>query len=151
MRDVATAIVDRLVSQRAWTSMVLGLFVAANSTNAFIFDFATGGPWLRVSADLSLATWIAWFGIVLLFALFGTGLWRSAAIRRRLNDETTLANWQSAIRSGFWFMLAGGVLSVLASYETALTARGAVQVMVSLGVGMTLLCFGALERRAFAE
>lgn len=151
MKNAATSIVDRLASQRAWISIVLGLFVAAKSTNAFIFDFGTGGPWVRVSDDLSLVSWIIWFGIVSLFALFASGLWRSAAVRQRLNDEGTLANWQAAIRSGFWFTMAGGVLCVIASYGTALTARGAVQVMVSLGVGMTLLCFGALERRAFAE
>jgi hypothetical protein len=148
MKGTTTSVVDRLVSQRAWISIVLGLFVGAKSSNAFIFDFATGGPWVRVSDDLSLIAWIVWFAIVLLFALFGSGLLRSAAVRQRLNDESTMAHWQEAIRTGFWAMMAGGVLCVIASYETALTARGAVQVMVSLGVGITLLRFGQLERLA---
>ncbi|HEY1124649.1 MAG TPA: hypothetical protein VGE65_03375, partial [Sphingobium sp.] len=82
MKKTATSIVDRLAGQRAWISIVLGLFVAAGSTNAFIFDFAKGGPWVRVSGDLSLISWIVWCGIVALFALFGSGLWRGAAVRQ---------------------------------------------------------------------
>jgi hypothetical protein len=148
MKGTITSVVDRLASQRAWISIVLGLFVGAKASNAFIFDFATGEPWVRVSVDLSLTSWIVWFVIVLLFALFGSGLLRSAAVRQRLNDETTLAHWRAAIRAGFWAMMAGGALCVFASYQTALTARGAVQVMVSLGVSISLLRFGQLERLA---
>ena len=148
MKNTATALVDRLASQRAWISFVLGLFVAAKSTNAFIFDLAPGAPWIRASQDLSLVSWMVWSAIVTLFALFGSGLLRSAAVRQRLNDESTMANWQAAIRVGFWAMMAGGIVCILASYQTTLTARGTVQVMVSLGVGISLLCFGAFERRA---
>lgn len=148
MEKATPSFIDRLASQRAWIAIILGAFVAAKATSLFVFDLGVAGLQVKLATGLSLAAWLVWLSIVLLFALFAGGLWLSGPLRARLNDEGTLANWRSSLAAGFWAMMAGAIGCMIASAYTPLTAPGAVQVMVSLGVGMALMRFGGLERRA---
>lgn len=143
-----SSIVDRLANQRSWISMVLGAFVLAKSSSLFVFEASATGLQVTLTDGLSTMAWLIWVAILLLFALFAGGLWLSAPLRRRLNDEGTMANWRSAISAGFWAMMVGAAICMLASDHMPLTVPGAVQVMISLGVGMALMRFGGLERNA---
>ncbi len=140
--------VERLTRRRAMISIVLGAFLASRSTSIFIFEITPAGLGVSMSEGLSPVAWLVWFIILLLFALIGGGLGRSAPVRRSLNDEGTAAHWRGALLAGFGAMMLGAAVCFLASYFLRLTARDAVQVMLSLGVGMALMRFGGLERNA---
>lgn len=151
MEQPIATFVDRLASQRAWISIVLGAIAATRSTSVFIFNIGNTGMEVTVTDGLGAIAGLAWVVILLLFALFAGGLWLSTSLRRRLNDENTLANWRATLVTGFWAMMLGAAICLVAVGYMPLTARAAVQVMVALGVGMTLIRFGGLERRALEE
>lgn len=148
MDKASTSVVDRLIRRRVQITFLLGLFVAVQSTRIFVFEFVPGGLGVTLREGLSFGAWLNGLLVVAVYGLFVSGLWRGAAVRQRLNDEGTLANWRAALAFGFWAMMAGAAICLIASESMPLTARQAVQFTVSLGAGLALLCFSALERRA---
>lgn len=151
MENTATSFVERLIRWRSYIAFLLGIFVALQSTRIFIFDLAPGGLRVTLRDSLGAGAWLNGILILAIHGLFASGFWRSAAVRQQLNDEGTLANWRAALRSGFWAMMVGAAVALVASYQLPLTARGAVQIMVPLGVGWALMRFAALERRALKQ
>lgn len=138
-------IADRVTRRRARAAMVLGA--------AFI---ATQGS--RMEGDLTrdvdfvnLAAWALWIGAFTIFLAFGGGLFRSRSVRNLVNDESSDRNRRDALACGFWAMLATGVFCYGLSFFDDFSVRKALQVTVTVGIGATMINFGARERRAHAE
>lgn len=140
--------VDRLTRRRARIATVMGaLFV---STQGFrIVDRADAqATALRAVDYMQFFATTFWLAMLLVFILFGGGLWRSKSVRVMLNDEGTEENRRRAIESGFWAMIVGAAVCYAVTFAGPVSTREAVHVITTIGVGATLMRFGALERRA---
>jgi len=134
--------VERLARRRAHLSRVLGIIFVAQGIRA--------ADWRLIQPTdyAQLIGWAVWLTVLLGFLLFGSGLLRGPAFGALANDETTAANRRAALRAGFWAMLATAAVCYAVSFRYALGVRPAIQVIVAMGVGIALMHFGGLERKA---
>ncbi len=72
-------------------------------------------------------------------------------MRALLNDEGTEENRRRALVAGFWATMAGAAICYAITFYEPVQTREAIHVIITIGVGATLLRFGALERRALRE
>lgn len=102
----------------------------------------------RLVDNVRIAAWFVWALALLLLLATGGGLFRSAAVKKLLNDEVTQAYRASGMAFGFWAAMAACVLLYAITMVEPLTAREAIHFVLTFGVGAALLRFGLLERRA---
>jgi ABC-type amino acid transport system permease subunit len=140
--------VDRLTRRRARIATAMGiLFISMQGLR--IADDQMTEEMLRRPVDyVQFFASTFWLFMLLVFILFGGGLWRSKSVRSMLNDEGTEENRRRSMVAGFWAMMAGAALCYAITFYEPVRAREAIHVIVTIGVGATLLRFGALERRA---
>ncbi|OJY69633.1 MAG: hypothetical protein BGP16_07695 [Sphingobium sp. 66-54] len=134
--------VERLTRWRAHVSTVLGIVFVAQGFRA--------ADWrvIQPTDYTQLVGWAVWLTVLLGFLLFGSGLLHGAAFGALVNDETTAANRRTALLAGFWAMLATAAGCYAVSFHYALGVRPAIHVIVAMGVGVALMRFGGLERKA---
>lgn len=103
----------------------------------------------RLVDQVKISAWLVW-SIALLFVLAtGGGFAQSKAVRALMNDETTLAHRADAFRWGFWAAMVGAIgLYGVTMFDPQTTAREAVHLILTFGIGVAILRFGMLERRA---
>jgi hypothetical protein len=86
--------------------------------------------------------------LLLVFLARNGGIGWSAEIRRILNDDATREHRRQALEHGFW----GAMTAAFALYVTCLfaplSAFSATHWIMSAGLGLALLRFAVLERRA---
>lgn len=103
---------------------------------------------MRMVDATKISAWLVWALALLVLLATGGGLLRSKKVRALLNDEGTRDHRLRAIAFGFWAaMLACVLVYVLSAFEPV-SAREAIHLVLTLGVGAALLRFGLLERRA---
>ena len=111
-------------------------FSTAHADSARHVDTVKISAWLVLSA-------------VLLAALASKGFWlERKAVRDLIDDESTRANRSEAMRFGF---VAGMLAAIIVYFLTMIepvTAREAIHIILSAGIGAALLRLGFLERRA---
>jgi hypothetical protein len=138
--------VERLGRRRAWIAMTMGgLFLVTQLTRG-----VSDSP-LRTVDYVGLAAWAVWGFVLLLFVVFGGGLWRGGPLRAMLNDENTEANRAAALRGGFWFMLVACGVTYANTFFEPVSARGALHNIITLSVAFAIFRFGVLEWRAHQE
>lgn len=105
-------------------------------------------PHPRSVDHLWVGAWVI-LSFLLLMGVATRGFWfRPREVVALIDDEHTRANRLDAIRIGFILSsLSGLVLYVLAAYQP-ITAREAVHIILTIGLGAAILRFGLLERRA---
>jgi protein-S-isoprenylcysteine O-methyltransferase Ste14 len=139
--DIALA--ERLTRRRARMVTVFALFFLLSMITSLDTDVPVTRP-----ETVKLAAWIVWAAALLFLLATGGGLFRSAAVRSLLNDESTNENRRSAMVTGFW----ASVLSAFGLYAICLfepvTGREAIRLLLSAAVAAALLKFGSLERRS---
>ena len=140
--------VDRLTRRRARIATAMGIWFIAMQGVRIVDDPMTGEMLRRPVDYVQFVASTVWLLMLLVFILFGGGLWRSKSVRAMLNDENTEENRRRAVASGFWAMMAGAALCYAITFYEPVKAREAIHVIITIGVGATLLRFGALERRA---
>jgi signal transduction histidine kinase len=140
--------VDQLTRRRARIATAMGIwFIFMQGVR--IVDDQTTEEMLRRPVDyVQLFASTLWLFMLLVFILFGGGLWRSKSVRAMLNDENTEEHRRRAIASGFWAMILGAAACYVGTFFGPVSTREAVHVIITIGVGATLLRFGGLERRA---
>ena len=107
---------------------------------------ATTAP--RPVDTVKISAWLL-LSIVLLAALATKGFWfHSRQVRDLIDDENTRANRGHAMQSGFLFAMGAGVCVYVLTMFEPVTAREAVHIMMSAGIGTALVQWGFLERRA---
>jgi hypothetical protein len=142
MTDVDEA--ERLSSQRPGMLMVMtGMFLFQQ------FAYFTQPPATGRAVDyVRIGAWI-FLALVVLAALLTGGFWqKSKAVRALMEDDVTRANRADALRLGFGLAMAAAIGLFAFSGPGGLTAREVIHIIVSAGLGASLLRFGFLERRA---
>lgn len=142
VNDAQTA--DRLSRRRARVLPVLTVFYLAQQVS--FFSAAEGGS--RAVDHVKVGAWIL-VSLVLLAALTSKGFWlRKAAVRDMIDDEGTRANRLDALRLGFVIAVGTGIALYFIEQIEPMSAREAIHLIVSLGLGAGLIRFAMLERRA---
>lgn len=136
---------DRMTKRRARILIVSAtLFLTLQA----VYFVQAGGDTGRLVDQVRISAWLAWAAVLLLLLATGGGFLRSREVRALMNDEGTRANRAEAFRFGFWAAMATAVvIYFLTMYETV-TGREATHLILTAGVGVALLRFGMLERRA---
>jgi len=105
-------------------------------------------PGLRDVDHVKIGAWLV-LSLVLLLALATNGFWfQRREIRELINDEQTRANRASAMSVGFIASMLGAMVVYFVEQFEPVSAREAIHIILSLGLGAALIRFGMLERRA---
>jgi cation transport ATPase len=143
--DIETA--ERLGRRRA---RVVPVFALVFMSGQAMYLGNAAEP-LRAVDTVRIVAWLIWALALLLLLATGGGLFRSRAVRQLMEDETTKEHRRRGIAMGFWAtMLSGVVLYLLAVFEDV-TAREAIHIMLSFGIGTALVSFAYHERRAMRD
>jgi len=143
--DFETA--ERLGKRRSRAVFVLAIFFMMQQATYFSgpdtvtrpVDYVRIGGWLAMSA-------------VLLVGLTSSGFWfRPRRVRELLDDEVTRANRADAVRFGFMAAMTASIALYIVSLFETMTGRQAIHLIMTMGIGLALLRFGFLERRAQAD
>lgn len=105
----------------------------------------------RAVSTVKISMWLV-LSALLLAALATKGFWfQPREVRDLIDDENTRANRFDAMRMGFLSaMVAAMIIYVLTLFE-AVTARDTVHIVLSVGIGVALIRWGLLERRALRD
>ena len=143
--DFQTA--ERLGKRRSRMVFVLAIFFMMQQASYF------SGPdtGMRPVEYVRISGWLA-MSVVLLIALTSGGFWfRPKHIRELLDDEVTRANRADAMRFGFMAAMTASIALYFASLFDPMSGRQAIHLIMTVGIGLALLRFGFLERRAQAD
>jgi hypothetical protein len=100
---------------------------------------------------LWIAAWVV-LSLLILAGLVSKGFWfQPREVRDLIDDEHTRASRLEGLRVGFIVAMLTAILLYFVDQFTSMTAREAVHVILSLGLGAALLRFGLLERRAHRD
>ena len=101
---------------------------------------------------MKISAWLV-LSIVLLAALSTKGFWlQPKEVRNLIDDENTRANRNEAMRWGFLFSMGAAIaVYALTMFETTVTARDAVHIVMTMGIAAALIRWGILERRAHRD
>lgn len=138
---------ERLSSRRARMLPFLAVIYISQQATFFTDDALDG----RSVDHVKIGAWLV-LSLVMLLALATNGFWfQSAEVRALVNDESTKANRADAMTTGFIFAMLGGMVLYFLNQLEPVTAREAIHVILSLGLGAALVRFGMLERRAHRD
>ncbi len=114
-------------------------FAATPADPESAFDYVEIGAWVALS-------------LVLLAALTTTGFWwHRKEVRDMIDDEGTRAHRVSALGWGYVMAILSAVTLFLLSIFEPISAREAIHVIVSLGIGAAIIRFAMLEHRAYHD
>lgn len=138
---------EELSRRRARMLPVLAVLFVGQQASYFT---GGGAPADGSRGTVHIAAWFV-LSIVILVALLTGGGWiYSRNVRRLANDEATRAHRDRAFRIGFVSSMLACMVLYLVTLFLPLTGRDAVHVVLTVGILVTLMCFGFLERRAHA-
>lgn len=144
--DIETA--DRLSRRRARMLPILAVVFISQQASFFVARIEDEA---RTVDQVKIAAWLV-LSNVLLALLASRGFWfRSRAVRGLIDDEVTRANRASALGIGFLAGMAGAIATYALTMVETVTAREAVHIVMTTGIGAALLRFGFLERRAHRD
>ena len=113
--------------------------------------FSTPAATARTVDTVKISAWLV-LSIVLLAGLATKGFWlQPREIRELIDDESTQANRNYAMRSGFLFAMGAGVGVYVMTMFEPVSAREAIHIIMSAGIGTALVQWGFLERRAYRD
>jgi hypothetical protein len=105
----------------------------------------------RTVDTVKISAWLI-LSIVLLAALATKGFWfHSKEVRDLIDDENTRANRSQAMRTGFLFAMGAGICVYVVTMFEPVTAKEAIHIVMSAGIGTALIQWGFLERRAYQD
>jgi len=138
---------ERYTRRRARVLIVSAIFfIAMQGTHFGQFHGS------RLVDQVKISAWFVWAIALLAVLASGGGFFKGKAVRALMNDESTRAHRAEALVWGFWAAMAGCILLyALTMVEPATTARDAIHLILTFGVGAAILRFGRLEMRALKE
>lgn len=103
----------------------------------------------RLVDHVKISAWVAWVLVLLLMMATGGGLFRGREVRRLINDEGSVDNRRRGQEAGFFAAILGGLAMYgINQYVEPVSALDAIHAILSVGVGVAMLRYGMLERRA---
>jgi hypothetical protein len=110
----------------------------------------SSSPAVRSVDTVKISAWLV-LSAVLVAALATKGFWlQPKEVRNLIDDENTRANRLDAMRWGFLFTMAGGLIVYFLTIFEPITAREAVHITTSVGIVAALIRWGMLDRKAHA-
>lgn len=137
---------DRIAWGRARAAQVLAFVFVATQAGSFDDRLPMDRP-----ETLHLSAWICWAVLLLVFLAFAGGLLRGPRIRALLNDETTRDHRLRAMAWGFWSAILVALAIYVASFFTEMSVREGVRLVITFGIALALIRFGALEKKALKD
>ncbi|HUP66804.1 MAG TPA: hypothetical protein VM145_01140 [Sphingomicrobium sp.] len=140
VKDVEAA--ERMGRARSRIFLALAIVFFAGQSAYFASSPASRDSSARVGAWLIL--------VILMLFLIATGgfLLRGRKVRDLLNDEASRHNRLAAQAMGFWITIASALGVYVESMFEPVSFNQAIHIIVTLGVGATLISFAMRERRA---
>jgi len=136
---------ERLSRRRARMLPFLAVIYLTQQATFFAGEAPEG---VRSVDHVKFGAWLV-LSLVLLLAIATNGFWfQPREIRTLINDENTQANRAKAMVAGFVAAMLGAMALYLINQVEPVTAKMAIHVILSLGLGAALVRFGMLERRA---
>lgn len=133
---------EKISRQRALAAPVIGILLLIVHQGVFFnwnwseVNYFARGLW----AVLALAS--------LVLVVTGGNFLVPKAIRELANDEVTQANWSYATASGFGVAMGVSIVVFVMAPIYPLEAQRAAHLIFSTGMGLTLVLFGARERKS---
>jgi hypothetical protein len=140
--DAAKA--EQLSKKRARMMPILAVLLLGQQATYF----SDTGLADRTVDHVHVAAWLVLSIVILLVLVTGGGWIYSRDVRRLANDEATRAHRGSAFSAGFLSSMSACVVIYFVSLFQPVGGREAVHLVMTVGIGVTLICFGVLERRA---
>lgn len=137
---------DRLAWKRARVAQVLAFVFIATQAGSFREELPMNRP-----QTIHLAAWLCWAAALLVFLVFAGGLLRGERMRALLNDETTRDHRLRAMAWGFWSAIAMALIVYVLSFFDTISVREGVRLVITVGIALALIRFGALEKKALKE
>jgi hypothetical protein len=137
---------DRLAWKRARIAQVTALVFISTQMGSFHDDMPLGRP-----QTLSLVIWLCWSAVLLALLATGGALLRSKRMRALLNDETTRDHRLRAMAWGFWSAILVALAIYIVSFFLDVPGREGVRLVITFGIALALIRFGALEKKALKE
>ncbi|MGN6278586.1 MAG: hypothetical protein ACTHM8_07670 [Sphingomonas sp.] len=137
---------DRLVWKRARAAQVLAFVFIATQLGSFNDTARLNRP-----QTLHLAAWMCWAAVLLFFLAFAGGLFRGERMRSLLNDETTRDHRLRAMACGFWSAILIALAVYALSFFEEVSVREGTRLVITFGIALALIRFGALEKRALRD
>jgi len=143
--DVAKA--EKLARRRARVMAVQAVFFLS-----WQVLFVTGQAESRVRAvdHFRVSAWLVWSIVLLVLLATGGGLVLGRKVRPLLEDELTRSHRARAYAWGFWAAMVSAIALYAVDMLDPVTAREAIHIIVSAGIGVALLTFSILDRRSQA-
>jgi hypothetical protein len=139
---------DFLSRRRARMLPVLAILYFMQQTTYFR---STANPHPRPVDHVWVSAWIV-LSLIILAALVTKGFWfQPKEVRDLIDDESSRANRLEGLRMGFIFAVLTATALYFVDQFSPMTAREAIHIILSLGLGAALLRFGMLERRAHQD
>jgi hypothetical protein len=109
------------------------------------------GAAARAVDQVKISAWLV-LSAVLLAALATKGFWlQPREVRLMIDDEVTRSNRADAMRFGFIFAMLTCIVIYFITMFKAVNGRDAVHIVMSDGLGVALIRWGWLERRAHRD
>jgi hypothetical protein len=140
---------EYLGARRARMLPVLAIiFLSQQAT----FFSTVNSPAPHSAYGAKISAWLA-LSIILLLALSTKWFWfERKEVRDLLDDENTRANRSEGMRWGFQFAMVAAIgVYALTLFDTTVTARDAVHIVMTVGIAAALIRWGMLERRALRD
>lgn len=139
---------EKLGRRRARMFIFQGLIFLIWQTTFFTTPAAEP---FRTVDHVRLSAWLVWALVLCLLLATGGGLLRSRAVRSLLDDELTRSHRARACVIGFWMAVASGLLLYVVGMFEDVTAREAIHIILSVGIGSAIFSFGISQRRAYSD
>jgi hypothetical protein len=139
---------DYLSRRRARALPFLAILYFMQQTTYFR-STATAHP--RSVDHVWVSAWVV-LSLIILAALVTKGFWlQPKEVRNLIDDESSRANRLEGLRFGFIFAVLAAIVLYFMDQFWPMTAREAIHIILSLGLGAALMRFGMLERRAHRD
>lgn len=141
-------IAERIQRRRTRVILAEGVLFIGMQVNFLATSHADlGQPWRRVDMVRLPAT-LAWAAVLLLLVGTGGAWFRGRAVRALLDDESTVEHRRRALAAGFWAAMAATFAAYVLAMIQPLRLVEALHLILSAGIGVALVRFAMLERRA---
>jgi hypothetical protein len=136
-------LIERLQRRRTVLMLFQGLFFVIWQVS--FYSLVESG---RAVDRVKIAAYLVWAVLLLAFLGTGGGWAYPRAVRAVLDDEGTVANRRQGMITGFWAAMAATLGAYAVNLWSPLSALSVMHVVLTAGVGASLLTFAFLERRA---
>lgn len=139
---------DFLSQRRARMLPFLAILYFIQQTTYFR---STANPHPRPVDHVWVSAWVV-LSLIILAGLVTKGFWlQPREVRELIDDENSRANRLEGLRVGFILAVLTAIVLYFIDQFWPMTAREAIHIILSLGLGAALMRFGMLERRAHRD